>query len=399
MGPTGYLFKPGLLTIVMDGQFGSSGKGKIASFIGEKADNWTFACNAFSAQAGHWVRFGDGRCFFYQHLSSVAYDPSRFEKLYIGPSSCIELPALLREIEENNIGENQLGIAPQAVIIEKSDQLFEQGLAGFDGAALSDSSGTSRFGSTCHGVGSCGARKLLRRPSVVTVDKIDALRPYICDVPNEITERLDRGESGLLELAQGFPLSLNGRFFPYCTSRNVTVAQAMSDMFLATRYAGPVVMNLRTLPIRISSNKYIAIDDGRHLTWDEVQEGVPHTVYEGNSGHWYPDQVELSWEEVTKHSGSPEPLVEMTSVTKLPRRIATFSFENLQEAIRVNDTGKGMFLSLNFANYIDYKLFGCSKPEEIPETFYDWMRSNLRAHADRVMFVGTGPNMEQMVQI
>ncbi len=382
----------------MDGQFGSSGKGKIASYIGEHADNFQFACNAFSSQAGHWVRLEDGREFFYQQLNSVAYLVDKLEKLYIGAGSIIELPALQREIVDNGVPPSKLGIDPNAMILDaKLDAMFEQGLAGFDGAESTvRHTGTASKGSTCHGCGSALARKVLRRPSVKTARDIPWLAGYVCDVAEEITERLEKGQSGLCEIAQGFPLSLNGPFFPYTTSRNVTTAQALSDMFLAPKYAGPVVINLRTLPIRINSNKYLG-EDGTHLTWDEVQRGVPHTVYEGNSGHWYPDQEELTWEEVTESSGSPVPIMEMTSVTKLPRRIATFSLQNLWEAIQTNDCGKDVILSLNFANYIDHEVSGMRS--ELTETVADWILENLGPYSNQVRFVGTGALTEDMVQL
>jgi len=403
VGKTDYLFKPGKLTFVMDGQFGSSGKGKISSYIGENADDWTFACNAFSAQAGHWVRLDDGREYFYQHLNSVAYLTDKYEKLYIGAGSVIELPALLREIEVNKVPPEKLGIDPKAMILDESiDAGFERGVIGFDGIPLMDGRkhrGTASRGSTCHGCGSALARKVLRRSSVLTADRCLYLADYICDVPTEIIRRLKRGESGLLEIAQGFPLSLNGRFFPFTTSRNVTTSQALSDMFIPPKYAGTVVINLRTLPIRINSKKYIS-EDGRHLTWEEVQNGVPHTVFEGNSGPWYPDQKELTWEEVTKNSGSPDPIVEMTSVTKLPRRIATFSRENVEEAIRFNDAGKGVVLSLNFANYIDHNMSRRRGGiESLTRRFFEWYRENLGDLSKMVDFIGTGALTEDMIDI
>ena len=80
-----YLFSPGKLTTIMDGGAGSSGKGKIGSYIAENADNWQFCCNTFMPQAGHWVVLDDGRTFFYQTLNPCAYDHERFERMYIGP--------------------------------------------------------------------------------------------------------------------------------------------------------------------------------------------------------------------------------------------------------------------------------------------------------------------------
>jgi hypothetical protein len=83
-------------------------------------------------------------------------------------------------------------------------------------------------------------------------------------------------------------------------------------------YAGPVLLNNRTYPIRISSNKYISecsideteqlvigidrtIDPGTHLTWDEMmafqRHGKAFHRYEGDSGPGYPDQEEITWEQ------------------------------------------------------------------------------------------------------
>jgi adenylosuccinate synthase len=398
---TDFLFDKGKLTILMDAQYGSSGKGKAASFIGEHSNKWQFACNAFSAQAGHWVKLDDGREYFYQQLNSVAYMVDKYEKLYIGPASCIELPALLREIKENKVPEHKLGISPIATIIQDFDAEYERGTRGFDDTPSLNHTGTSKRGSTCHGVGSATARKVLRKDSVVCVKDVPELRPYVCNVGKEITDRLNSGQSGLLEIAQGFTLSLNhDHFYPYCTSRNVTTAQALSDMFIPPVYAGQLVLNFRTLPIRINSNKYIA-EDGRHLVWDEVQRGVPHTVFEGSSGHWYPDQKELTWEEVTESSGSPEPLLEKTSVTQLPRRIATFSRQNLEEAILYNRTGRGKTtISVNFANYIDHEMFGKRTGDKVTDKFNQWFEENFTPFEQCfVKFFGTGPLTNDTIQL
>src|SRR5690606_31658374 len=116
------LFVPGKLTFLLDGQFGSSGKGKISSYIcGKYRGKFQFVCNAFSAQAGHWVKLEDGRTYFYQHLNSIAYDHGCYEKMYIGSAACIEFPALIREIDENKMTKKNLGISPLASLVIKRD--------------------------------------------------------------------------------------------------------------------------------------------------------------------------------------------------------------------------------------------------------------------------------------
>src|SRR3954469_25056808 len=87
---TDFVFTSGKLTIALDGGAGSSGKGKLGSFLCEHAGNWQFACNTFMPQAGHWVRLSDGRKNFYKSLNSCAYLTDRYEKLYIAPGATIE---------------------------------------------------------------------------------------------------------------------------------------------------------------------------------------------------------------------------------------------------------------------------------------------------------------------
>jgi hypothetical protein len=406
MFDTEFAFKSGKLTAIMDGGAGSSGKGKVASFVAEHANNWQFCCNGFSAQAGHWVKLDDGREYFYQTFNSCAYLTDKYEKMYIGPGACIELPALLREYEENKLKPGQLGIHPLASIIQDKDMAFERGEVSFEGDAIERHDGTMKTGSTCHGVGAAKARRVLRRPDVLLVKDIPQLKEFVCDTEDEIIERLDSGQAGLLEIAQGFQLSLlHKTFYPYVTSRNVTISAALDDMFLPPVYAGPVIINFRTFPIRINNQKYLDPETKKHLVWEEVAErGGPDSdkveIYEGNSGPGYDDQEEISWDDLTKNSRSPDPIIEMTSVTKLPRRVFTFSKKNLAEAIKYNRTGDDMHISINFANYIDYDLTGLRQAGGLAagsDKFTAWAKENIIDEFDKVKFIGTGAKTDDMV--
>jgi|GEM_PF-3755007 len=409
---TNEVFHPGMLTICMDASAGSSGKGKVASFICEHADNWQFCCNTFSAQAGHWVKFKD-KTFFYQTFNSCAYS-DKYEKMYIGPGASMEFEAFFNELEENNIAPERIGIHPLSTIIQPKDAAFERGEVDFDGNPTKHE-GTMKAGSTCHGVGACRARRVLRRPDALLAKDVPELRRFICDTTGEIIGRLEAGQSGLLEIAQGFQLSLMlEKMYPHCTSRNVTVAAGFDDMMLPTKYAGDIIMNCRTFPIRINSNKYLDPEDNHHLVWDEIEqykkEGKEITIYKGDSGPGYGDQKEISWDSLTDTSGSPEPIMEMTSVTKLPRRVFTFSQENIKQAIKHNDTGHNTYLSVNFANYVDYGITGKRGIVEPPSLVGDNLTSKFKMWAQqnispllkdnvKLRFIGTGPLTDDMIVV
>lgn len=407
MFDTSEFFTKGKLSVVMDGTFGSSGKGCVASFLTSHADNWQFACNAFSAQAGHWVRLDDGRSLFYQTLNSCAY-LDKCERILIGPDSALELPALFREIEESRVPRGKIGIHPLATIIQDKDMAYERGEVDFDGnphKKLAD--GTKKHGSTCHGTGPARVRKMLRRADTLLARDIPELKEFICDTSEEIMHRLDQGQAGLLEIAQGYPLSLNSRFYPSCTNRNVTVSAALDGMMLPPIYAGNVLLNYRTYPIRISSFKYIG-DNGKFLTWAEMQQydaaGKAYEVYKGDSGGWYPDQTELTWEEITRLSGSPKPIMELTSVTKLPRRVATFSQELMRESIRYNRTHGRTYVSVNFMNYVDHGIAGVRALGHYFKEYSkcsQWINENIypitREFGAKLWIIGTGAQTDDKI--
>lgn len=376
---TNEFFIPGKLSVILDGGAGSSGKGKIGSYVVKHATNVQFVCNTFMPQASHTI-VEDGKTYVYKQLNSCAHNHTKFEKMYIGHGSVIDVAALLKEIEMTGLPKEKLGIDPLATVLQGIDTDFEKGESDFDGdvsrsttGAVKKHDGTIKYGSTCSGVGAARARKILRRPNIKVARDIPELQPYLCNVSEEIMQRLDKGQSGLLEIAQGFQLSYGlAQFYPHCTSRNCTVAAGFDDMMLPVNYIGNVLLNFRTFPIRIHSYKYIG-KDGKHLTWDEVQSGnVPHDKIDSHSGEFYPDQTELTWEQVTTNADAPKLIMETTTLTKLPRRVATFSRTNLEESIRYNQTPHKVFISLNFVNYVSWDMYRITDSIDVKvRTFID----------------------------
>jgi len=405
MKKTNSVFLPGKLSVLMDAAAGSSGKGKFSAFVCEHADNYQFVCNTFSMQASHTI-VDDTGAYVYKHMNSIAHKHEKFEKMYIGHGAAINVKHLLEEIELTGIPHEKVGISPLAMIIQDIDREFEMGKVDIDGKPIENHDGTIKYGSTCSGVGAARARRVLRRPNILLARDIPELKPYLCDVPGEIMERLDAGQSGLLEIAQGFQLSYGlPEFYPYCTSRNCTVSAGFDDMMLPPKYAGNVILNLRAFPIRIHSFKYISTEDGHHLSWEEVQSGnVPHDKIESNSGPGWDDQEEISWEDLTEQAGAPELIMECTTLTKLPRRAFTFSKENLEQAIKFNDTGHKVFLSLNFANYISWEINGAKINDKVvlPEKVKNFVKDNIvpvmkQFNNVSLEWLGTGAHTDETI--
>jgi hypothetical protein len=404
---TNFVFEPGKVAVVMDGGAGSSGKGKVASFIGEHADNWQFCVNSFMSNAAHWVILDDGRKFLYQSLNSVAYQ-KQYQKLYIGGGSVIEIEPTLREIKENDVEPGRLGIHPLVAVVQQKDIDYECGRANFDGDPKNCDVSNMKIGSTLHGVGAARARRILRRSDVLLAKDVSALAPYICWTDKEILNRLREGQAGLLEVAQGFQLSYLSKYYPKTTSRNCTVMAGLDDCMIPPRYAGNVVINFRTYPIRVNSNKYVY--KGEVLTSDAIAHlrgmGLEHEieVIRGDSGGCYDDQFEITWDQVTERSGikSVDPqaeIRELSSLTKLERRVYTFSKKNVIEAVDFNRTNGKTFLSVNFVNYVDAQMGGVRGGRaQVSNRLNDWILQNIPFCPDaELKFLGTGPRTDDML--
>ena len=386
------LFIPGTLTFVLDASFGSSGKGKLSAFLTKNHEEVSFLVTTNSANASHTVVDGDKKVVF-KALPSGSFYHERLEKVFISPGASFKIEDLLNEIELTGIPKTKVMIHPLASIITDLDSSFERGEADLDGRFLAEShSGTINTGSTCSGSGAALAKKVLRRnPSLACHHQEIADMIGVTEIA--IMDLLGKGKSGLFEIGQGFPLSLNHhRFAPHTTSRNVTVSAALNDAMLPPVCAGPVILNFRTFPIRINSKKFIA-PDGSHLTWDDVKAGKPHRVRQSYSGNWYPDQVETDWETVESKSGGViDDSIKNTTLTKLPRRIATFSRQNMLEAILYNATRYGTFLSINFMNHVSNAVTGLRNAGGVlgDEKVGAWVSDNIGDLSNAVAFYGTG---------
>jgi len=414
MFDTNFAFQSGKMTILLDGGAGSSGKGKLASFIGEHADNWQFCCNAFMSNAAHWVVLDDGTKYLYQSMNSVAHLKEKYEKMYICGGAVMELQPLLNEIAEHELTPDKLGINPLVAIVQQKDIDYERGVANFEGDMFDDvqHSDCMKLGSTLHGVGAARARRILRRSDVLLARDVPELQPFICWTNNEMMDRLEHGQAGFMEIAQGYQLGYLSQFYPKTTSRNCTVAAGLDDCGLPPSVAGDVIINFRTFPIRVNSNKYIHSETGDVLTSDQMDTlkdvGEGHLIQElkGDSGGCYSDQEEISWLDVTDASGvrDTDPTREITeksSLTRLERRVYTFSTENLLDALRFNATCGYTYVAVNFVNYVDVAIEGRrGGQDQITPQVQEWIDKYITigepTHHE-LKFLGTGAATDDMI--
>ena len=305
--------------VIVDLQFGSTGKGLIAGYLAEKYPCDTVVA-AWRPNAGHTYIDLLDRKFIHTMLPNGIVSP-KLERIMIGPEAVINAEALQRETEE---AEKLLGV-----------ELFSKIIIHANAAVVQEQHRTDErklvaIGSTMKGSAEAVIDKMRRDPKGIATagQNPGALGPRLAGrvfTADFYDFKLDTAHNIQVEGAQGFSLGMNQRFYPYSTSRECTATQILSDCAIPRSFGKvSVIGTLRTFPIRVA-NRFDA--DGKQV---------------GTSGPGYPDQ-----EEITFHSiGQP---VELTTVTKLPRRIFTFSDNQLFDAVRASAPD---FLFLNFLNYL-----------------------------------------------
>ena len=338
---------PHNITMIMDFQFGSTGKGLIAGYLAKRNEYDTAVC-AFATNAGHtYVDESRGLSVMTQQLPTSISCPT-VRNVLLGPGSAIHYGTLVRELERyaHLMHNKRLLIHPMAAVVEDYHSTME----------VSD--GRTQMGSTAKGVGEAYAERIKRdqvNPNVASVRfRGTNLEKYVC-TQAEYEDVLSRASNVIIEGAQGFSLSIYHGMYPYTTSRDVTPWQIAADCGIPFSWATyiKVVGTLRTRPIRVNNR-------------------------DGYSGPVYADQRELSWSDV-----GIEP--ELTTVTRLPRRIFTFSYDQLRHALHHCAGYWDTKLFLNFANYIS--------ENELADMITNIERPGYVAlNAPKVAWTGHGPD-------
>lgn len=331
------------LDMVIDLQFGSTGKGLIAGYMARRNRPDTVV-TAWAPNAGHTFIDSNGRRFVHTMLANGIVSPE-LRRVMIGPGSVINPEALVEEMAacEDLLRDVDIIIHPHAAVVTDKHREEEAG-------------SMTAIGSTKKGAGAAQIQRIRRNPADCnTADEalIDTpLNRYVTNTTRWIETMHDAVQVAQLEGAQGYSLSMYHGFYPYTTSRDVSRWQLLADAgipHISDRHIC-AVGTARTYPIRVA-NRYAA--DGRQIGW---------------SGPHYPDQQETSFPEI----GQP---VELTTVTRLPRRIFTYSSMQVRQAVTMCGIDE---VFLNFTNYTT-------------EAAVRQIMADINTTGARVRYLGHGP--------
>ena len=334
----------GFADVLVGGQWGSEGKGNIAFHIAPEYD-LLIRCGA--PNAGHKVRSPDGAVYTHRQLPSGTRATSA--PLLLGPGTVIDVGILLREIADCSVPPERLAIDPAALVIESVDVERETRLK-------------AAIGSTGTGGGSALARRIEQRGasgSVHMAKDAPDLAPYVREAGAVLEDAKRRGGRLFIEGTQGTGLSLLHGTYPHVTSRDTTVGTLLAEVGVAPALLRRVLVAFRAYPIRVGG---ASGPMGHEITWDTVAE---------RSG--------LSAAALTK--------TELGSVSGNPRRVAEFSWTQLQRSARLNGATD---LALTFADYIDARNREARRFDQLsPETIQFVGEMEMVASA-RVSLISVG---------
>lgn len=337
------------ISIVVGGQFGSEGKGKIACYLAEKM-NAVAAIRVGGSNSGHSVIGPDNELIILQHLPTAAVLDDVLCILSAG--SYINPNILEQEIIRVGLDEHRLIIDPNAMVISESDIEQERG-----GGLI------EAIGSTGSGTGSSVMRRLLRDRNTILAKDHPFLSKFVTPTTPILRQLLDQGGRIILEGTQGYGLSLlHSTSYPFTTSRDTTAAGFLSEIGSSPLDVDDIILVMRAFPIRVG----------------------------GNSG---PLPDEIDWDYVTRDSGSDYPIIEHTSVTKNVRRVAQFDPRVVKSAIVVN---KPTRLALNHVDYIDSE---CAEILSITKRAFVGIAKIETQIGRKLNLLGYGPSSSDVLEL
>jgi adenylosuccinate synthase len=299
------------VSIVVGGQFGSEGKGKVALEIRRRARGTVTVIRVGGPNSGHTAYDWQGRRWALRQLPAAAVD--RDTDVVFPAGSYLDPVILEAELENLAFPKERVFISPFASIISQEHRDWEvaSGLV-------------QSIGSTGSGVGAAVLARSARDTRALGLRHIEArefapLHRFIADTSDLLRMRLSKGERVIIEGTQGFGLSLlDGGYWPKATARTTSASGALAEAGLSPTDVDDVTLVLRSFPIRVA----------------------------GDSG---PLRDELTWADVAKISGTTRDIAEYTTVTRKIRRVGAFDPSLVRRALTSNAPTR---VVLNHVDYI-----------------------------------------------
>lgn len=323
-------------TVVVGGQYGDEGKGKIISYLALNDKPEVVARGGGGPNAGHSVEY-EGKKYKIRLTPSGLVNKDA--KLVIGAGVFIDPQVFLDEVKNFELGDRcKIDRRATLILPEYKEQ---------DGA----SENSKKIGTTKSGMGPTAAARASRTAKFVSEE--ESLKPYLTDCH----EIIANSKSVLIEGSQGFMLSNLYGTYPFCTSKDVSASAICAEVGVGPTRVDTVVMVIKAYTTRV-----------------------------GNG----PFEGEVSEEDAKKVN-----MQEYGTVTARPRRTnPNLIWDEIKLATTVNGANCIALTKL------DIKFPECAKTKEyegLPQDAKDFIKEVEDKTGVKVGLIGTGPSAEDII--
>jgi adenylosuccinate synthase len=331
-----------MVSILVGGQWGDEGKGKIVSYLCLK-DNFDITARAgVGPNAGHTVEYKGKKYGLRLVPSGFLTEQTR---LLIGAGVLVSPEVLLKEINDLKI-ENRIGVDKRCGIIEKDHIERDKGSSHLK----------EKIGSTGTGCGPANTDRANR--SLKLAGDVPELKKYITNVPAELNSAIVKGKRILIECSQGFGLSLFYGTYPFVTSKDTNAAQACVDVGIGPREVKEVIVVFKSYPSRVGEGPF-------------------------------PTAIKS---EESERLG----IVEYGTVTGRRRRSGRFDFKMAKEAAMINSASQ---IALTCVDYIDKGVRGVKEYSRLTEKAKKFIDEVEKKTGVPVTLVSTGPDLSETIDL
>ncbi len=421
-------------TVLVGGQWGDEGKGKIVDLIAGEFDS--VVRYSGGNNAGHTIVVGDKKYGLHLVPSGIMYP----DCIAVIGNGCVVNPKVVLEeidmFEADGISTKNLRISGNAHIIMPYhmdlDGAFEQRL------------GKNNIGTTKRGIGPCYQDKMARiglrmqdmldealfrekleialaktNPELeliyhlptYTVDQIceeylpyaERLRPYICETGLLLNGLIDEGKSLLFEGAQATLLDIDHGTYPFVTSSNCTAGGAITGSGVGMKNVDRVIGVLKAYITRVGSGPmpteldYDTDEDGHKLCELGYEYGV--TTGRRRRCGWFDGPI-------ANFSARVNGLTDI-ALTKLD---VLSEFDTIKVCVAYDCDGV-RYTSVPehqsvFANAVPVyeelpgwkcDISGCRTFEELPQLAQEYVSFIEKLAGTRVSIIGVGAEREQII--
>ncbi|MEM4166682.1 MAG: adenylosuccinate synthetase [Candidatus Bilamarchaeaceae archaeon] len=259
--------------ILVGGQYGDEGKGKIISYLALHDNPEIIARGGVGPNAGHEVNYKGKR--YPMRMLSCGF-VNEEARILIGAGVVVNPKVFLDEVKMIGGNEKRCGVDFRATwLTEEHIKRDREETA-------------SAIGSTNTG---CGPAVMDRAKRVAkTVSECDELKPYLTDVAKEV----NKAKNVLVEGTQGFMLSVYYGSYPFCTSKDTSASSIAADVGLGPTKIDDVIMVIKSYTTRVGGGPFPS-----EISREEAEKlGIQE--YGTVTGRPRRTSLELHWEDLKK---------------------------------------------------------------------------------------------------